>query len=82
MFIYPCYFLGGFGAVFLVHDEKDKELQYALKVEKKLDTRRHSKLKMEVSYIDFIDPLSSTDILVSDCNSQSCQRIQGQIIEG
>uniref|UniRef100_A0AC35GA20 Protein kinase domain-containing protein n=1 Tax=Panagrolaimus sp. PS1159 TaxID=55785 RepID=A0AC35GA20_9BILA len=42
---------GGFGAVFLVHDEKNKEVQYALKVEKKLDTRRHSKLKMEIAIL-------------------------------
>uniref|UniRef100_A0AC35FXK3 Protein kinase domain-containing protein n=1 Tax=Panagrolaimus sp. PS1159 TaxID=55785 RepID=A0AC35FXK3_9BILA len=42
---------GGFGAVFLVHDEKNKEAQYALKVEKKLDTRRHSKLKMEIAIL-------------------------------
>uniref|UniRef100_A0AC34QWX7 Protein kinase domain-containing protein n=1 Tax=Panagrolaimus sp. JU765 TaxID=591449 RepID=A0AC34QWX7_9BILA len=42
---------GGFGAVFLVHDEKNKDLSYALKVEKKLDTRRHSKLKMEISIL-------------------------------
>uniref|UniRef100_A0A7E4W1V6 Protein kinase domain-containing protein n=1 Tax=Panagrellus redivivus TaxID=6233 RepID=A0A7E4W1V6_PANRE len=42
---------GGFGAVFLVHDEKNKDVQFALKVEKKLDTRRHSKLKMEIAIL-------------------------------
>ncbi|PIO68947.1 hypothetical protein TELCIR_09247 [Teladorsagia circumcincta] len=30
-----------------VHDEKDSKKEYAMKVEKKLETRRHSKLKME-----------------------------------
>ncbi|KAK5970440.1 Protein kinase domain-containing protein [Trichostrongylus colubriformis] len=39
---------GGFGAVYKVHDQKDQRKEYAMKVEKKLESRRHSKLKMEV----------------------------------
>ena len=39
---------GGFGAVFRVRDEKNEKNEYAMKVEKKVETRRHSKLKMEV----------------------------------
>jgi hypothetical protein len=56
---------GGFGAgkflestlylslilVFKVYLENDKTKEYAMKVEKKLETRKHSKLKMEVSSI-------------------------------
>ncbi|XGW14994.1 hypothetical protein V3C99_000906 [Haemonchus contortus] len=38
---------GGFGAVFKVHDQKDPTKLFAMKVEKKLETRKHSKLKME-----------------------------------
>lgn len=36
--------------VFKVHLENDKSKEYALKVEKKIETRKHSKLKMEVSF--------------------------------
>ncbi|CAD5227984.1 unnamed protein product [Bursaphelenchus okinawaensis] len=42
---------GGFGSVFLVHDG-NKEC--AMKVEKKIETRRHSKLKMEISILKTI----------------------------
>ncbi|KAK6055336.1 hypothetical protein COOONC_07160 [Cooperia oncophora] len=44
---------GGFGAVYKVHDKNDKRKEYAMKVEKKLESRRHSKLKMEVYILDF-----------------------------
>ncbi|KAI6172827.1 Protein kinase domain-containing protein [Aphelenchoides besseyi] len=39
---------GGFGAVYKVHPQGDKTREYAMKVEKKLETRKHSKLKMEM----------------------------------
>uniref|UniRef100_A0A0M3IWQ5 Protein kinase domain-containing protein n=1 Tax=Ascaris lumbricoides TaxID=6252 RepID=A0A0M3IWQ5_ASCLU len=39
---------GGFGAVYRVHDTNNRSLEYAMKVERKLETRRDSKLKMEV----------------------------------
>ncbi|EYC41238.1 hypothetical protein Y032_0576g218 [Ancylostoma ceylanicum] len=39
---------GGFGAVYRVHDQKDPTKMFAMKVEKKIETRKHSKLKMEV----------------------------------
>ncbi|CAD5216786.1 unnamed protein product [Bursaphelenchus xylophilus] len=42
---------GGFGAVFKVHLESDPEKKYAMKVEKKLETRKHSKLKMEIAIL-------------------------------
>uniref|UniRef100_A0AC34F0H9 Protein kinase domain-containing protein n=1 Tax=Panagrolaimus sp. ES5 TaxID=591445 RepID=A0AC34F0H9_9BILA len=42
---------GGFGAVYKVHDTKDKTLEFAMKVEKKLEKRKHSKLKMEVAIL-------------------------------
>ncbi|CAD5235274.1 unnamed protein product [Bursaphelenchus xylophilus] len=45
---------GGFGSVFLVHDG-NKEC--AMKVEKKIETRRHSKLKMEISILKTIAKL-------------------------
>uniref|UniRef100_A0A7E4ZUP2 Protein kinase domain-containing protein n=1 Tax=Panagrellus redivivus TaxID=6233 RepID=A0A7E4ZUP2_PANRE len=51
---------GGFGAVYLVQDmvSRDKERPYfALKVEKKLDNRRHSKLKMEVAILKAINAM-------------------------
>ncbi|KAI6242202.1 Tau-tubulin kinase 2 [Aphelenchoides fujianensis] len=38
---------GGFGAVYRVHDRAEKHKEYALKAEKKLSNRKHSKLKME-----------------------------------
>ncbi|CAD5210345.1 unnamed protein product [Bursaphelenchus okinawaensis] len=42
---------GGFGAVFKVHLESDPKKTYAMKVEKKLETRKHSKLKMEIAIL-------------------------------
>ncbi|VDM47248.1 unnamed protein product [Toxocara canis] len=39
---------GGFGAVYRVYDSTNPSLEYALKVERKLETRRDSKLKMEL----------------------------------
>uniref|UniRef100_A0A1I7YNB5 Protein kinase domain-containing protein n=1 Tax=Steinernema glaseri TaxID=37863 RepID=A0A1I7YNB5_9BILA len=45
---------GGFGAVFKVHDIKDKNQEYAMKVEKKLENRRHSKLKMEIAILKLV----------------------------
>ncbi|VDL70344.1 unnamed protein product [Nippostrongylus brasiliensis] len=42
---------GGFGAVYRVHDQKNILQEYAMKVEKKVSGRRHSKLKMEVEEI-------------------------------
>uniref|UniRef100_A0A7E4ZVZ7 Protein kinase domain-containing protein n=1 Tax=Panagrellus redivivus TaxID=6233 RepID=A0A7E4ZVZ7_PANRE len=42
---------GGFGAVYKVHDSGDKSQEYAMKVEKKLEKRKHSKLKMEVAIL-------------------------------
>ncbi|CAD5227986.1 unnamed protein product [Bursaphelenchus okinawaensis] len=46
---------GGFGFVFLVHDA-NKEC--AMKVEKKIETRRHSKLKMEISILKIMANLN------------------------
>ncbi|CAJ0597980.1 unnamed protein product [Cylicocyclus nassatus] len=45
---------GGFGAVYKVHDQKDETKIYAMKVEKKLETRRHSKLKMEIAILKLV----------------------------
>ncbi|KAL6725287.1 hypothetical protein ANCDUO_10392 [Ancylostoma duodenale] len=45
---------GGFGAVYKVHDQKDPSKVYAMKVEKKLETRRHSKLKMEIAILKLV----------------------------
>ncbi|VDK77643.1 unnamed protein product [Anisakis simplex] len=45
---------GGFGAVYLVHDATNRSLEYALKVEKKLETRRDSKLKMEIAILKLV----------------------------
>ncbi|KJH53013.1 hypothetical protein DICVIV_00698 [Dictyocaulus viviparus] len=45
---------GGFGAVYKVYDQKDKLKEYAMKVEKKLKGRRHSKLKMEVAILKLV----------------------------
>ncbi|CAD5212444.1 unnamed protein product [Bursaphelenchus okinawaensis] len=42
---------GGFGAVFKVHSESEPKKVYAMKVEKKLETRKHSKLKMEIAIL-------------------------------
>lgn len=48
---------GGFGAVFKVHLETDKGKEYALKVEKKVETRKHSKLKMEIAILKLVSSL-------------------------
>ncbi|TKR67847.1 hypothetical protein L596_023934 [Steinernema carpocapsae] len=45
---------GGYGAVYRVHDHKDRSLKYAMKVEKKLERRKHSKLKMEVNILKLV----------------------------
>ncbi|EYC01895.1 hypothetical protein Y032_0103g3525 [Ancylostoma ceylanicum] len=45
---------GGFGAVYKVHDQKDPSKVYAMKVEKKLESRRHSKLKMEIAILKLV----------------------------
>ncbi|KAK6745967.1 hypothetical protein RB195_012212 [Necator americanus] len=45
---------GGFGAVYKVHDQTDPKKIYAMKVEKKLETRRHSKLKMEIAILKLV----------------------------
>ncbi|VDO44054.1 unnamed protein product [Haemonchus placei] len=45
---------GGFGAVYKVYDEKDPKKEYAMKVEKKLETRPHSKLKMEIAILKLV----------------------------
>uniref|UniRef100_A0A0N5CD19 Protein kinase domain-containing protein n=1 Tax=Strongyloides papillosus TaxID=174720 RepID=A0A0N5CD19_STREA len=45
---------GGFGAVFRVFDVTNSKLEYAMKIEKKLDTRRHSKLKMEIAILKLV----------------------------
>ncbi|CAI5441190.1 unnamed protein product [Caenorhabditis angaria] len=44
---------GGFGAVYRVKDVKT-EKQYAMKVERKLEKRKHSKLKMEIAILKLI----------------------------
>ncbi|WKX97911.1 hypothetical protein Q1695_013534 [Nippostrongylus brasiliensis] len=45
---------GGFGAVYRVHDQKDPSKMFALKVEKKIETRKHSKLKMEIAILKLV----------------------------
>uniref|UniRef100_A0A915C2I5 Protein kinase domain-containing protein n=1 Tax=Parascaris univalens TaxID=6257 RepID=A0A915C2I5_PARUN len=45
---------GGFGAVYLVEDASNSSLKYALKVERKLETRRDSKLKMEIAILKLV----------------------------
>lgn len=42
---------GGFGAVFKVHLQDQPKKYFAMKVEKKLETRKHSKLKMEIAIL-------------------------------
>ncbi|CAJ0579628.1 unnamed protein product, partial [Mesorhabditis spiculigera] len=45
---------GGFGAVFKVTD-KETKLTYAMKVEKKVENRVHSKLKMEIAILKLME---------------------------
>ncbi|VDL73265.1 unnamed protein product [Nippostrongylus brasiliensis] len=45
---------GGFGAVYKVHDSKDPRREFAMKVEKKIESRRHSKLKMEIAILKLV----------------------------
>ncbi|CAD6187685.1 unnamed protein product [Caenorhabditis auriculariae] len=45
---------GGFGAVYKVHETNNKEKCYAMKVERKIETRRHSKLKMEIMILKVV----------------------------
>uniref|UniRef100_A0A0K0CWQ6 Protein kinase domain-containing protein n=1 Tax=Angiostrongylus cantonensis TaxID=6313 RepID=A0A0K0CWQ6_ANGCA len=45
---------GGFGAVYKVHDQKNPKKEYAMKVEKKIEQRRHSKLKMEIAILKLV----------------------------
>ncbi|KJH44314.1 hypothetical protein DICVIV_09656 [Dictyocaulus viviparus] len=45
---------GGFGAVYKVHDQKDHRKEYAMKIEKKIEQRRHSKLKMEIAILKLV----------------------------
>uniref|UniRef100_A0AC34R451 Protein kinase domain-containing protein n=1 Tax=Panagrolaimus sp. JU765 TaxID=591449 RepID=A0AC34R451_9BILA len=47
---------GGFGAVYRVED-MSTNLIYATKIEKKMDKRRHSKLKMEVEILKSVDSI-------------------------
>uniref|UniRef100_A0A914QXL2 Protein kinase domain-containing protein n=1 Tax=Panagrolaimus davidi TaxID=227884 RepID=A0A914QXL2_9BILA len=44
---------GGFGAVFKVRDAQTGE-EFAMKVEKKVEKRRHSKLKMEIAILKMV----------------------------
>ncbi|KAI6239000.1 Tau-tubulin kinase 1 [Aphelenchoides fujianensis] len=53
---------GGFGAVYRVRDRDDAQKEYALKVEKKVSSRRHSKLKMEVAILKLVGKERSADI--------------------
>ncbi|CAI2336633.1 unnamed protein product [Caenorhabditis sp. 36 PRJEB53466] len=43
---------GGFGAVYLVKDKSGK--QFAMKVERKMEKRKHSKLKMEIAILKLV----------------------------
>ncbi|CAD6187684.1 unnamed protein product [Caenorhabditis auriculariae] len=45
---------GGFGAVYKVHETNNKEKCYAMKVERKMEARRHSKLKMEIMILKVV----------------------------
>ncbi|KAI6197409.1 Protein kinase domain-containing protein [Aphelenchoides besseyi] len=53
---------GGFGAVYKVHDQADKNKEYALKVEKKISKRKHSKLKMEVAILKLVGQERSAEV--------------------
>jgi tau tubulin kinase len=48
---------GGFGAVYKAHLEGDKSKEFAIKVEKKTDKRKHSKLKMEIAILKLVSSL-------------------------
>ncbi|GMS83637.1 hypothetical protein PENTCL1PPCAC_30486, partial [Pristionchus entomophagus] len=45
---------GGFGAVYKVYEQSDKSKLYAMKVEKKKDDRKDSKLKMEIAILKLV----------------------------
>lgn len=51
---------GGFGAVYLVKDTKSK--QFAMKVERKIEKRKHSKLKMEIAILKLVNGKHFTKI--------------------
>ncbi|KAE9413118.1 hypothetical protein Angca_009409, partial [Angiostrongylus cantonensis] len=44
----------GFGAVHEIHDQKDSTKLCAVKVEKKIESRKHSKLKMEIAILKLV----------------------------
>ncbi|KAH7723222.1 Serine/threonine-protein kinase K06H7.1 [Aphelenchoides avenae] len=52
---------GGFGAVFRVHDPDNPGKAHAMKVEKKIETRRHSKLKMEIAILKLVSQQRSAE---------------------
>ncbi|GMR47521.1 hypothetical protein PMAYCL1PPCAC_17716, partial [Pristionchus mayeri] len=45
---------GGFGAVYKVYEQSDKTKSYAMKVEKKKEERKDSKLKMEIAILKLV----------------------------
>ncbi|GMT02519.1 hypothetical protein PENTCL1PPCAC_24693, partial [Pristionchus entomophagus] len=45
---------GGFGAVYKVYESSDKTKLYAMKVEKKKEERKDSKLKMEIAILKLV----------------------------
>ncbi|GMT21748.1 hypothetical protein PFISCL1PPCAC_13045, partial [Pristionchus fissidentatus] len=45
---------GGFGAVYKVYEKDDKNKLYAMKVEKKKEERKDSKLKMEIAILKLV----------------------------
>jgi len=52
---------GGFGAVYKVYNQNDKSKEYAMKVEKKMEKRKHSKLKMEVAILKLVSEVRAAD---------------------
>ncbi|KAI6218558.1 Protein kinase domain-containing protein [Aphelenchoides fujianensis] len=57
---------GGFGAVYKVHQSDDRTREFAMKVEKKIETRKHSKLKMEASLKgDLPSPLTTRSLQIA-----------------